>query len=86
MVKKTYRLCPEDAQRLVLMACRYRSMKTVINEASDTMHVDSTFGNTEKPTSIANSFKLLVVSDEPPKMPRGEHDARVRGEFPERAP
>ena len=82
MVKNTYSLTLEDAKKLISYACRYRSIRTKIDEDARTMTVYTTFVDNDNPTSIADSFQLDVVSMDPPKMPNDERRRRVEGKFP----
>lgn len=81
MVKKTYALKPIDAEKLVSYACRYRAIQTSIDELHGIMTVFTTFADNGQPTSIADQFKLELVSDEPPCMPVDEYRRRVLGLF-----
>lgn len=83
MVKKTYSLTPEDAKKLISYACRHRSISTNIDEDDNRMTVYTTIADNDKPTSIAASFQLDVVSTDPPKMPNDEYESRVEGKIPE---
>ena len=83
MVKKTYKLKPEDAEKLISYAERYRSICTSINQNTDTMSVDTTFVDNDQPTSSADRFDLIKVSDDHPKMPKEEHERRVEGKWPQ---
>jgi len=83
MVKNTYSLTPEDAKKLISYACRYRCISTNINENARIMAVYTTSVGNDRPTSIADSFQLDVVSTDPPKMPDDEYKRRVEGKFPE---
>ena len=76
---KTYELQPEDQEKLLSYACRYKSMQTSINEDDDILTVWTSFADHANPTSIADKFKLRVISDQTPKMPRDEYDRRVLG-------
>ncbi len=79
MVKKTYQISQEDAEWLVSYACRYRSVRTIIDEQNLFMYVHTTFADNDQPTSIAAKFQLELLSDEPPQMPQEEHERRVQG-------
>lgn len=79
MVKKTYALRAEDEAKLVSYACRYRGIRTSIDEVHGTMTVWTTFADNKESTSTADSFQLEVVSDDPPKMPQEEYQRRVKG-------
>lgn len=82
MVKRTYQLRKEDAERLVSLACRYRSTRTHIDETNGIMDVDTTFADNDEPTSEAAHFVLETLSNEPPRMPDDEYQKRVMGKFP----
>ncbi len=79
MVKKKYALRPEDQTKLISMAIRYRAIRTSIDEVHGTMTVWTTFVDSNEPTSIANEFKLDVVSNDPPRMPEEEYRRRAEG-------
>jgi len=83
MVNKTYKLKPEDANKLISYAERYRSIRTRIDQNRDTMTVSTTFVDNPEPTSIADRFDLDKVSDNLPKMPKDEYERRVEGKFPQ---
>lgn len=79
MVEKTYALKPEDEEKLISYAMRYRSIRTAIDETNQTMTVWTTWPGNDKPTSIADQFQLQPVSNDQPKMPENEYRRRVEG-------
>jgi phosphopantetheine adenylyltransferase len=80
MVKTTYALTPDDQEKLISYASRYRSIRTIIDETNHTMTVSTTFLDNVEPTSGAETFKLQVVSADPPTMPDVEFRRRMKGE------
>jgi hypothetical protein len=82
MVKKTFALKPEDQEKLISYASRYRSIHTDIDEARGVMVVWTTFLDNSKPTSKADEFQLEVVSNDPPEMPEREYQRRMAGKIP----
>jgi hypothetical protein len=79
MVKRTYKLSDVDAERLLSLALRYTAISTSIDEENREMSVSTTWVNNPEPTSLGARFKLEVVSDEAPAMPKWEEDPRVKG-------
>jgi hypothetical protein len=80
--KKPLRSKPEDQEKLISYASRYRSIHTDIDEARGVMVVWTTFLDTSKPTSKADEFQLEVVSNDPPEMPEREYQRRMAGKIP----
>jgi hypothetical protein len=81
MVGKTFTLSKEDQEYLVSIICRYRATQTSIDEETGQLTVWTTFADNKEPTSIAARFNMLLVSDDPPKMPDHEYRSRVLGKF-----
>lgn len=79
MVKTTYALTDEQAEKLASYASRYRSIRTTIDEKDGTMTIWTSFADNAEPTSIADKFQLEVLSEEPPTMPEAEYRRRVEG-------
>lgn len=79
MVNRTYALRHQDQMKLISYACRYRSIRTTIDEVNGVMNVYTTFADNGEPTSIADQFKLEVVAEGIPAMPPDEYRRRVEG-------
>jgi hypothetical protein len=82
MVTKTYALNPADQAKLISYATRYRGVRTKIDERRGVMIVWTTFLDNSESTSPADEFQLEVESNNPPGMPEGEYQRRVKGQFP----
>lgn len=80
MIKKTYRLTQEDQDYLISLASRYRAIQTRIDEDRGIMHICTTLGDNNEPTSAAASFKMVFVSNDPPQMPPDEYRRRILGQ------
>jgi hypothetical protein len=79
MVNKTYRLSHPDAEKLLSYACRYRAIRTTIDETHGTLTVLTSFADSTEPNSVAERFSLEVVSESAPQMPPDEYRRRVEG-------
>lgn len=65
---KKYAMNPGDQHQLIRDVLNHKVVKTVIDETQDEMNVYAAIGideeQSDNPTSLLSSFRLMVLSDE----------------------